>query len=48
MNATQSEAILAYYRSLTNAPQDEYTQGTIDGVKDTLSLLGIKVAGINA
>ncbi|MFZ7945723.1 hypothetical protein [Neobacillus sp. 19] len=37
-----------YVRYLTEAQQDEYTQGTIDGVKETLNLLGIKIEGVNA
>jgi hypothetical protein len=37
-----------YLRYLGEAEQDEYTQGTIDGVKETLKLLGVKLDGINA
>jgi hypothetical protein len=37
-----------FLRYLAEAEQDEYTQGTIDGVKETLNLLEIKIAGINA
>jgi hypothetical protein len=40
--------ITKYVRYLTEAEPDEYTQGTIDGVKETLRLLGIKIDGINA
>lgn len=47
MNANQSEALLAYHRSLLEATPDEYTQGTIDGMLDTLNLLGIKLEGVN-
>ena len=36
-----------YFRYLSEAPPDEYTLGTIDGVKETLNLLGIKIDGIN-
>jgi hypothetical protein len=32
-----------YLRYLEEAEQDEYTLGTIDGVKETLKLLGIKL-----
>jgi DNA replication protein DnaC len=32
-----------YLRYLGEAEQDEYTQGTIDGVKETLKLLGIRL-----
>jgi hypothetical protein len=32
-----------YLRYLGEAEPDEYTQGTIDGVKETLKLLGIKL-----
>jgi hypothetical protein len=32
-----------YLRYLSEAEQDEYTLGTIDGVKETLKLLGIKL-----
>jgi hypothetical protein len=47
MTVTISPALIAtiekYLRYLTEAPADEYTQGTIDGVKETLRLLGIKL-----
>jgi hypothetical protein len=32
-----------YLRYLSEAEQDEYTLGTIDGVKETLKLLGVKL-----
>jgi hypothetical protein len=32
-----------YLRYLEEADPDEYTQGTIDGVKETLRMLGIKL-----
>jgi hypothetical protein len=32
-----------YLRYLEEAEQDEYTLGTIDGVKETLKLLGVKL-----
>jgi hypothetical protein len=32
-----------YLRYLSNADPDEYTLGTIDGVKETLRMLGIKI-----
>jgi hypothetical protein len=32
-----------YLRYLEEAEPDEYTQGTIGGVKETLKLLGIKL-----
>ena len=35
--------ITKYLRYLSECPPDEYTQGTIDGVKETLKLLGIKI-----
>lgn len=42
-----SPALLAtitkYLRYLTESPPDEYTLGTIDGVKETLRLLGITI-----
>jgi hypothetical protein len=31
-----------YIRYLSESTPDEYTQGTIDGVKETLKILGIK------
>jgi hypothetical protein len=37
-----------YLRYLAEAEPDEYTLGTIDGVKETLKLLGIKLEGTNA
>jgi hypothetical protein len=37
-----------YLRYLEESEPDEYTQGTIDGVRETLRLLGIKIAGIDA
>lgn len=32
-----------YLRYLTECEPDEYTLGTIDGVKETLKVLGIKL-----
>jgi hypothetical protein len=32
-----------YLRYLEEAEPDEYTQGTIDGVKETLKILGVKL-----
>jgi hypothetical protein len=32
-----------YLRYLSEAEQDEYTLGTIDGVKETLKMLGVKL-----
>jgi hypothetical protein len=32
-----------YLRYLEEADPDEYTLGTIDGVKETLKLLGVKL-----
>jgi hypothetical protein len=32
-----------YLRYLSEAEPDEYTLGTIDGVKETMKLLGIKL-----
>jgi hypothetical protein len=32
-----------YLRYLSEAEQDEYTLGTIDGVKETLRMLGVKL-----
>jgi hypothetical protein len=43
LNAT----IEKYLRYLCEAEQDEYTQGTIDGVKETLKLLGVKLKGVD-
>jgi hypothetical protein len=37
-----------YLRYLEESDPDEYTLGTIDGVKETLKLLEIKIAGTNA
>jgi hypothetical protein len=37
-----------YLRYLGEAEPDEYTQGTIDGVKETLKLIGIKIEGVSA
>jgi hypothetical protein len=51
MTVTISPALIAtikkYLRYLAESPPDEYTQGTIDGVKETLRLLGIKIEGGN-
>jgi hypothetical protein len=50
MNAI-SPALIAtiekYMRYLVEAEPDEYTQGTIDGVKETLRLLGIKLKEVD-
>jgi hypothetical protein len=35
--------ITKYLRYLSESPPDEYTLGTIDGVKETLKILGIKL-----
>lgn len=52
MTVNLSPALIAtitkYVRYLNEAPPDEYTQGTIDGVKETLNMLEIKIEGINA
>ncbi|WHY01810.1 hypothetical protein [Neobacillus sp. DY30] len=40
--------ITKYLRYLSESEPDEYTLGTIDGVKETLKLLGIKIEGVNA
>jgi hypothetical protein len=40
--------ITKYLRYLAESEPDEYTLGTIDGVKETLKLLGIKLEGTNA
>jgi hypothetical protein len=32
-----------YLRYLSETEPDEYTQGTIDGVKETLKMLGVKL-----
>jgi hypothetical protein len=37
-----------YLRYLAECDPDEYTQGTIDGVKETLRMLEIKIEGVNA
>jgi hypothetical protein len=37
-----------YLRYLTEAPADEYTQGTIDGFKEAIRLLDIKLPEVNA
>jgi hypothetical protein len=39
--------IQKYLRYLSDAEPDEYTQGTIDGVKETLKLLGVKLERVN-
>jgi hypothetical protein len=52
MTVTLTPALIAtitkYVRYLEEAAADEYTQGTIDGVKETLRLLGIKLEGVDA
>jgi hypothetical protein len=35
--------IAKYLRYLSESEPDEYTLGTIDGVKETLKLLGVKL-----
>jgi hypothetical protein len=51
MTVTLTPALIAtltkYFRYLSECPTDEYTQGTIDGVKETLRLLGITLKGVN-
>jgi hypothetical protein len=51
MSITITPALVAtlekYVRYLFESPYDEYTAGTIDGVKETLNLLGIKIEGVN-
>jgi hypothetical protein len=37
-----------YLRYLAESPPDEYTLGTIDGVKETLKILGIQIKDVNA
>jgi hypothetical protein len=37
-----------YVRYLTESDPDEYTQGTLDGVKETLRMLGIQIEGVDA
>jgi hypothetical protein len=39
--------ITKYVRYLEEAAADEYTQGTIDGARHMLRLLGIKLEGVN-
>jgi hypothetical protein len=50
MTVTLSPALIAtiekYVRYLAEAPADEYTQGALDGVKETLRMLGIKIEGV--
>jgi hypothetical protein len=45
---TCEEKLSSYYYYLYFSTQDEYTQGTIDGITETLNLLGIKIKGVNA
>jgi hypothetical protein len=44
---TPEEKISKYYNYLYFSGQDEYTQGTLDGVLETLNLLEIKIRGVN-
>jgi len=37
-----------YFDKILGYTSDEYTQGTVAGILDTLDLLGIKIAGVNA
>ena len=44
-----TQKVIELFTELSNNPTaDEYTFGVIDGIKDTLTLLGIKIKGINA
>jgi hypothetical protein len=45
---TREEKLSSYYNYLYFSTQDEYTQGTIDGIVETLKLLEIKIQGVNA
>jgi DNA integrity scanning protein DisA with diadenylate cyclase activity len=40
--------IREFFRSVSDVTHDEYTQGAMDGIKDTLNLLGVKIDGVNA
>ena len=40
--------VQAYYVNLQSYSYNEYNQGIADGVIDTLNLLGIEIAGVNA
>jgi hypothetical protein len=43
------EYVIELFTELSaNPTNDEYTFGVIDGIKDTLTLLGIKIEGVNA
>jgi hypothetical protein len=49
MNKAAEQKVIELYRNLSDNPtNDEYTFGVIDGIKDTLTLLGIKIEGVNA
>jgi DNA integrity scanning protein DisA with diadenylate cyclase activity len=45
---TPEDKVRDYYVYLHKEVRDEYTQGTIDGVKETLKMLEIKIEGVNA
>ena len=43
-----TDKVVELFTELSNNPTaDEYTFGVLDGIKDTLTLLGIKIKGIN-
>jgi hypothetical protein len=49
--ATQmnTDKVLELFTELSaNPTADEYTFGVLDGIKDTLTFLGIKIEGVNA
>ena len=48
MNEDQIAKIKAYYRYLSVSVLDEYTQGTIDGFKEALRILDIKLPEVGA
>jgi predicted secreted protein len=45
---TNEEKLTSYYNYLYFSTRDEYTQGTIDGILETLKLLGINIRGVSA
>jgi hypothetical protein len=45
LSSALTSTIEKYLRYLAEAEPDEYTQGTIDGVNETLRLLGINLNG---
>jgi hypothetical protein len=47
VEGSQENMIREYYDGLLEYAPNEYTQGTVAGVLDTLNILGIKVAGVN-